>query len=351
MLRSKSETERSEILKEPRILICNYIAGLSESFSCHVELYRRKWNYLYEPHANTSAVYGEAKDRARVRKEAKQLFTHIQYLDQSLLMLKQITGETEMKSGIMETVKDFNQLSRQLKSMKLSYDTFIEQQVSKISLQESRQSMTEARDLQRLSYLGFVFAPLSLASSFFSINIQPLGGLASVWSFVVTSLSILSLSILVLLSLNGRLYDMVREAIRSLRLSMPSRPARDQQLTLPQTETSPGSQRQHTDAGHAHLEQRGDTTGRATPPQPGTRVNPPPIQEPRRTIDQMPENRWRNRERSPGARSQRRREPSVSASYYPPDTSVRRGSRPPNTRQLRKEPDNTPSYRPPVINE
>ncbi|KAJ5573571.1 uncharacterized protein N7459_007998 [Penicillium hispanicum] len=290
-LRSTADEERTDVLDDPLSLIWDYMAGLSRSLSCHVELYRRKWKCLYEPHANTSAMYGDATSRAYVRKEARQLSTQIQYLQQSLSRLRQIrsqklrkiTSQPQLRTtrpqetGVNEIVRDFEQISQLLESLKSAYDLFIEQQVGKITLQETRQSMTEARDLQRLSYLGFVFAPLSLASSFFSINIRPLGGPASLRSFVVTSLSILFLSIVVLLSLNGRVYQVVLEASTRVRSLLSSLFQRYQEPSLPHTETTaePTSfQEQNVAPGHVQSDGRGDMTGRTAPPQLSTRVNP-----------------------------------------------------------------------------
>jgi Mg2+ and Co2+ transporter CorA len=176
------------VLDNPLSLVWDYSAGPCGAFASHLELYRRKWEILYQPYANTSAVYGNAQSREYVRREAIELATHLQYMQRSLQSLLQIIPESKEKkprsdmhsSGLDAVIQDLEQLSADLERLKRSYDAFIEQMVSKISLAEARTSMTEARDLQLLSYLGFVFAPLSLASSFFSINIRPLGGSAPV---------------------------------------------------------------------------------------------------------------------------------------------------------------------------
>lgn len=173
ILRSKSENERAIILKDPLSLAWDYAAVLSTRFASQLELYRRKWKILYEPHANTTAVYGDPMSRLTARKEAIQLSTHIQYMQKSLQSLKGVSSKAQKKtslpskSGLDELIQDFEQMSTQLQELKSAYHNFIDQQVSKISLSDARQSMTEARDLRRLSYLGFVFAPLSLALFFF----------------------------------------------------------------------------------------------------------------------------------------------------------------------------------------
>ncbi|KAL2839814.1 hypothetical protein BJY01DRAFT_250296 [Aspergillus pseudoustus] len=225
ILRSKDERGRQIVLDNPLSLVWDYSAGLCSAFASHLELYRRKWEILYQAYANTSAVYGNVQSREYVRREAIELGTHLQYMQRSLQSLMQTIPEgkekksrSDLHSSSLDTViQDFEQMSADVERLKLSYDAFIEQMVSKISLAEARTSMTEARDLQRLSYLGFVFAPLSLASSFFSINIRPLGGSAPVWAFVVTSLAILSLSILILFLLNPKVRNPLGHALGTLR--------------------------------------------------------------------------------------------------------------------------------------
>jgi ankyrin repeat protein len=145
--------------------------------------------------------------------------------------------------GLNELIQDFENFFEELMILKAAYDQFIEQQVSKISLAEARQSMTEARDLKRLSYLGFVFAPLSLACSFFSINIEPLGGKAPLWAFIVASLAILGFAILVLLLAKIKMVSDWFASAQAFILAVPCKikhllahkPANDGIYTLPVT--------------------------------------------------------------------------------------------------------------------
>jgi hypothetical protein len=59
--------------------------------------------------------------------------------------------------------------------------------------------MREAQDLKCLSYLGFIFVPLSLACSFFSINVVELNGTPTpLWVFIVTAIGILVFPLLIL---------------------------------------------------------------------------------------------------------------------------------------------------------
>lgn len=207
-LRALDNEERKEILDNPGNLVWLYTGAFCQAFACHLELYRREWRVLYEPHANTSAVYGDAGSRNHVRKHAKEYSLHLQYINRSLDNMRRLIpretnpdrwGENANVSELKKLINDFEHFAEDLGALKTACDQFLEQQVSKISLYEARMSMQEARDLNRLSYLGFVFVPLSLSSSFFSTNIEPLGGKTPLWIFIVTSLAILAFSLLVLL--------------------------------------------------------------------------------------------------------------------------------------------------------
>jgi hypothetical protein len=53
--------------------------------------------------------------------------------------------------------------------------------VSKLSLEESRRSIAQADSLGRVSFLAFIFIPLSLITSFFGMNIQEMTGSDATW--------------------------------------------------------------------------------------------------------------------------------------------------------------------------
>ena len=208
-LLSLDQKERRAVQEDPGNLAWLYTRPFSQTFACHLELYRRQWGVLYEPYANTSAVYGDVESRNRVRQHAKDFSRHLQYINRSLDNMRRLnphetnTRDQQMvgygTSELKKLVVDFERFAAELGILKAACDLFLEQQVSKISLYEARISMREAKDLKHLSYLGFVFVPLSLSSSFFSVQIRPLGGQAPLWTFIVTSLTILAISLLILL--------------------------------------------------------------------------------------------------------------------------------------------------------
>lgn len=83
-LRGLTEENRQDINNDPKVLVWLYAELLVQTVACHVELFHREWNVLYGPHANTSAVYGDARDRDIVRRLDREFLQHLRYLDISM---------------------------------------------------------------------------------------------------------------------------------------------------------------------------------------------------------------------------------------------------------------------------
>jgi hypothetical protein len=58
----------------------------------------------------------------------------------------------------------------------------IQLNVSSLALRESRKSIEQADSVRRITFLAFVFLPLSLVTSFFGMNIEELTGTGAPWS-------------------------------------------------------------------------------------------------------------------------------------------------------------------------
>jgi hypothetical protein len=209
-LLSLTEDECLNIVSNPDDLVWKYIGGLSQSISCQLELYRRQWAVCYEPYANTSVVYGHSAHRSQIRSLARGYMRQCRYIEHSLDTMRRLmlTDQRQLAlrrpSLLEDTMADFEHFSHELKSLHSQCEEFLRQQVGRIALQEARISLSEGRDLRRLSYLGFIFVPLSLSSSFFSVNVSELNGSKTpLWVFIVTTLAILSFSILVLTMLRS----------------------------------------------------------------------------------------------------------------------------------------------------
>lgn len=74
----------------------------------------------------------------------------------------------------------------------------IQLNIGNLALQESRKSIQQANTVGRISFLAFVFIPLSLATSFFGMNISELTGSGASWkTFVISTLCLCALVLMV----------------------------------------------------------------------------------------------------------------------------------------------------------
>ena len=70
----------------------------------------------------------------------------------------------ESTSSMTSAVRDLEYCLGNTVELKENYEKFLEQQVSKISLQEARLSIRKARDIRRLSFLAFILNPSVLSA-------------------------------------------------------------------------------------------------------------------------------------------------------------------------------------------
>lgn len=63
----------------------------------------------------------------------------------------------------------------------------IQVDVAMKSLEESMESIKEAKSVGRLTQLAFVFIPLTFTTGVFGMNVQPFGGHAAMWKFWLTA--------------------------------------------------------------------------------------------------------------------------------------------------------------------
>jgi hypothetical protein len=210
------------VIRHPFSLVSLYSSTLMSVFAAHVELYQRNWSVSYEPYANTSVVYGHAYHRDAVRQLAKRYTTHLRYIHHTLDGLRRLLpGNMDTKSqthipALEALTADFEHFSLEISALKANCDQFLEQQVSKLALQDARTSMREARDLKRISYMAFIFVPLSLTSSFFGMNVKELdSGSTPLWVFVVTAIAILLSSLVMVQVLGAKWVDTAGKGISS----------------------------------------------------------------------------------------------------------------------------------------
>jgi hypothetical protein len=190
-----STEERRAILSHPAGLIGAYAQSLVQAFSCHLCLLQDEWKSLYEPHAYTSVAFGDANHRNDIRRLSREYVRHAEYIECSIRNLEHLTatrsGAVVYSRTLDPVIADLNYFLSSTYTLKNASERFLEQQVS---IEETRISIVEARDLKRLSYLAFIFVPLSLASSWFGMNVDVLDGSTPVWVSVVTSIGVLMFS-------------------------------------------------------------------------------------------------------------------------------------------------------------
>ncbi|KAH7130817.1 hypothetical protein B0J11DRAFT_578322 [Dendryphion nanum] len=240
-----------DVLHDPLVVLgCLYSTTLVNSFAAQIELYRRLWSARYEPHALISAVYGYAHHRDTVRKLAARVNLHHKYIEHTLPALKNLANRranTNAEPGPLLLVKylmnDFIYFSSAITALNTDCNMFLEQQVNKLALQDARLSMQEARDLKRITFMAFVFVPLSFTPSLFGMNVRELANDSTPpWVFVVTALGILLGSLMVFKVVGSpqrtkRAYKTPMSALESYQ-SCKKNPA-DQQPTFPKTPNFP----------------------------------------------------------------------------------------------------------------
>lgn len=200
LIGSLSTKDCAKIKIDPMFLTSLYSGPFISAFAAHIELYHRNWSQSYEPWARSSAVYGYAHHREAVRRLSRTYATHLRHLRHTIDGLQSNLPEyssSVQKQLLVPLIRDFERFSEEIDLLKTDCDQFLEQQISKVALQETRSQMREARDIKRLTYFAFIFVPLSLASSFFGMNVKELdSGSTPVWRFAVVALGLLGLSLL-----------------------------------------------------------------------------------------------------------------------------------------------------------
>jgi hypothetical protein len=195
-------TERQDIVTDPYLLVSLYSTASVASFAAQLELYRRHWRLIYEPWANTSVAHDVSQHRVAVRALSRKYSAHLCYVKHTSLILDCFLtshpDSVRLTISLRPLKMDFEHFVSDLEDLKLQCERFLEQQVGKLALQESRAQIRDAKDVQRITYLAFVFVPLNLVSSFFGMNVKELNsGSVSVWVFFVAAAVFLIVSLLV----------------------------------------------------------------------------------------------------------------------------------------------------------
>lgn len=137
-LREFGPAECIEIISDPGKLVWIYARALSLGFSCHLELCYRQWNAQVELFAKT-AESGNATNRENVRILAKEYGLHLRYINSTLDNLKRHRKVASNIDSLVDPcifsleglIADFEHFARELEILKKSYESLLQDQVSK----------------------------------------------------------------------------------------------------------------------------------------------------------------------------------------------------------------------------
>ena len=136
----------------------------------------------------------------------KLLYRHIQQTKQTLDSIhnaqhpkwpkatKDLGKKAELAS---EAVKqDFEHLMSFAQALHTRCNEGISILMNTVSIAESEKAMSQAERLGKLTFLAFIFVPLSFTTSFFGMNFKELGSSLSIWTWFALSLPVLILTLL-----------------------------------------------------------------------------------------------------------------------------------------------------------
>lgn len=87
-------------------------------------------------------------------------------------------------------LRDFNRLTRKSRQLLQLHNDGIEEIRTGIMLAESRKATEQAGGVARLTFLAFLFIPLSFTTSLFGMNVREIGKDLSIWVWVVVSVPV-----------------------------------------------------------------------------------------------------------------------------------------------------------------
>ncbi|KAM3067046.1 hypothetical protein ACMFMG_011825 [Clarireedia jacksonii] len=127
-------------------------------------------------------------DLQRWRRRSKQS-RHKLYL-LSIFISHWLSGETEKQPWDM-LLKDIDYISLQLKDYSHSIEQMVPVATSMIQLLDARQSVLQAANITRLTYIALVFVPLSWVTGLFSMSESYSPGQEQFWIYFATALPLL----------------------------------------------------------------------------------------------------------------------------------------------------------------
>jgi len=138
-----------------------------------------------------------------------------------------LNSEAMPKSKIIEAaLSRYKRMIQEARLLETHVRDEIQLNVGNLSLLESRKSIKQADSVGRISWLAFIFSPISIACSFFGMNIQELNGSGVSWRVFFISAGALSGLVVVLNPvlwrklLLGKLFYIIRIVINKITIRM-----------------------------------------------------------------------------------------------------------------------------------
>lgn len=91
--------------------------------------------------------------------------------------------------------QDFEHLLDQAELLHKRCNDAITVLLSSVSISESKKAIEQAKRVGKLTFLAFIFVPLSFTTSFFGMNVKEFGKATSVWWWVVFSVPVFILTL------------------------------------------------------------------------------------------------------------------------------------------------------------
>jgi len=111
---------------------------------------------------------------------------------------KDRSSRNKVNVATQELLRDSVYLQSRAESIRKSCDGGMKVIMSNSLLAESKRAMAQAKKVARLTFVAFVYIPLSFTTSFFGMNLHELGtGPLPIWIWIATSVPVLSLTVLI----------------------------------------------------------------------------------------------------------------------------------------------------------
>ncbi|KAF2811968.1 uncharacterized protein BDZ99DRAFT_569903 [Mytilinidion resinicola] len=104
-------------------------------------------------------------------------------------------GSTKAKVAADGLEQDFKHLLAQAEELHIRCNDAITLLLSSVSISESKKAIEQAKRVGKLTFLAFIFVPLSFTTSFFGMNVKEFSKATSLWWWAVFTVTVFILTI------------------------------------------------------------------------------------------------------------------------------------------------------------